>query len=373
MAHYLYFCQPLNFYTMNSIFRYFILAIVLASSGAAFSQKSKKVKINTKGWEPGIYANMITDKGTIVLKLEHEKAPMTVANFVGLAEGKFKPFDTIHIEKPFFDGLKFHRVIANFMIQGGDPKGTGMGDPGYKFFDEFDNDLIHDGPGVLSMANSGPNTNGSQFFITHKDTPWLNKKHSVFGRVTQGQDVVDKIEQNDVIQQVIILRVGKQFKKYNPTQVFQAEYKRRLAITEAERAELEAVRSMSIPDYMVYFKEQMTKRYPNAIQTPSGLMLVIHNAGGQERPTQGSNVTVHYTGYLLNGDKFDSSKDRNQPFNFPVGMGRVIKGWDEGIPMLGKGGKATLIIPYFLGYGDRGTGPIPAYATLIFEVEMLDF
>jgi peptidyl-prolyl cis-trans isomerase A (cyclophilin A) len=358
---------------MNRIIQFVFAIALVFGSNANFAQKAQKVKINTKGWEPGIYANMITDKGTIVLKLEHEKAPMTVANFVGLAEGKFKPFDTIHIEKPFFDGLKFHRVIANFMIQGGDPQGTGMGDPGYKFFDEFDNDLIHDGPGVLSMANSGPHTNGSQFFITHKDTPWLNKKHSVFGRVTQGQDVVDKIEQNDVIQRVIIVRVGKQFKKYNPTQIFQAEYKRRLALIEAERAEMDAIRNMSVADYMVYFKEQMLKRYPNAIQTPSGLMLVIHNAGGQDRPAQGSNVTVHYTGYLLNGDKFDSSKDRNQPFNFPVGMGRVIKGWDEGIPMLGKGGKATLIIPYFLGYGERGTGPIPAYATLIFEVEMLDF
>lgn len=353
--------------------RYFSLAFIVFSTSLAFSQKQQKVKINTKGWEPGIYANMITDKGTIVIKLEHEKAPLTVANFVGLAEGKFKPFDTIHIEKPFFDGLKFHRVIANFMIQGGDPKGTGMGDPGYKFFDEFHDALMHDGPGVLSMANSGPNTNGSQFFITHKDTPWLNQKHSVFGRVTQGQDVVDKIEQNDVIQRVIIVRVGKQLKKYNPTQIFQAEYKRRFDAIEAEQAALEAIRNMSVAEYTVYFKEQMTKRYPNAIQTPSGLMLVIHEPGGDEKPKNGANVTVHYTGFLLCGKKFDSSKDRNQPFAFPVGMGRVIKGWDEGIPMLGKGGKATLIIPYFLGYGDRGTGPIPPFATLIFEVEMLDF
>lgn len=353
--------------------RFFVLALFVALSGASFSQKAQKVKINTKGWEPGLYANMITDKGTIVIKLEHEKAPMTVANFVGLAEGKFKPFDTIHIEKPFFDGLKFHRVIANFMIQGGDPNGTGNGDPGYKFFDEFHDDLTHSGPGILSMANSGPNTNGSQFFITHKDTPWLNKKHSVFGRVTQGQDVVDKIEQNDFIQRVIIVRVGKQVKKYNPTQIFQAEYKRRFEFIKAEQAEFDAIRNMSVADYMAYFKSKVETRYPKAIQTPSGLMVVIHEAGSAERPAKGANVTVHYTGFLWNGEKFDSSKDRNQPFQFPVGMGRVIKGWDEGIPMLGKGGKATLIIPYFLGYGDRGTGPIPPYAILVFEVEMLDF
>ena len=358
---------------MNATFRYFIFACLVAFSGASFAQKDKKIKINTKGWEPGLYVNMITDKGTIVLKLEHEKAPMTVANFVGLAEGNYKPFDSIHIEKPFYDGLKFHRVIASFMIQGCDPKGNGMGDPGYKFFDEFHDDLKHDGPGVLSMANSGPNTNGCKFFITHKETAWLNKKHSVFGKVVQGQDVVDKIAQDDIIQRVIVLRVGKSVKKYNPTQVFQSEYKKMADRIKSEQEELEKVRSMSIPEYMVYFKEQMLKRYPKAIQTESGLMLVIHEPGSAEKPAKGANVTVHYTGFLLNGDKFDSSKDRNQPFQFPCGAGRVIKGWDEGIPMLGKGGKATLIIPYFLAYGERGTGPIPAFATLIFEVEMLDF
>jgi peptidylprolyl isomerase len=170
-----------------------------------------------------------------------------------------------------------------------------------------------------------------------------------------------------------VLRVGKSVKKYNPTQVFQSEYKKMADRIKFEQEELEKVRSMSIAEYTVYFKEQMLKRYPKAIQTSSGLMLVIHEPGSAEKPAKGANVTVHYTGFLLNGDKFDSSKDRNQPFQFPCGAGRVIKGWDEGIPMLGKGGKATLIIPYFLAYGERGTGPIPAFATLIFEVEMLDF
>jgi cyclophilin family peptidyl-prolyl cis-trans isomerase len=358
---------------MNTSFRYLILSIFIVLSGTTFAQKAKKEKINTKGWEPGIYANMVTDKGTILIKLEHEKAPLTVANFVGLAEGNFRPFDSIFIEKPFYDGLKFHRVIADFMIQGGDPKGTGAGDPGYKFFDEFHDDLKHVGPGILSMANSGPNTNGSQFFITHKETAWLNKKHSVFGKVTQGQEVVNKIAQNDVIQKVTILRVGKKAKKFNATKVFQSEYKKRAEIVKAEQAEMDAARKMSVVEYKVYFKEQMLKRYPKAIQTESGLMIVIHEPGGADKPAKGANVTVHYSGFLLNGEKFDSSKDRNQPFQFPVGMGRVIKGWDEGIPMLGKGGKATLIIPYFLGYGERGSGPIPAFATLIFEVEVLDF
>ncbi len=358
---------------MSTIFRLFFLTALIAFSGAAFSQKTKKIKINTKGWEQGLYANMITSKGTIVIKLDYDKAPLTVANFVGLSEGKFKPMDSIYIEKPFFDGLKFHRVVPNFVIQGGDPDGTGNGDPGYKFYDEFHNDLTHEGAGILSMANSGPNTNGCQFFITHKATPHLNKKHSVFGKVIKGQDVVDSIRQNDIIERVIIVRVGKEAKKFNATEVFQREYKAIFDRTEEERREMELVRSMSIEDYKVHFREQMLKRYPSAMQTPSGLMLVIHEPGGAEKPAKGANVQVHYTGYLLNGEKFDSSKDRNQPFSFPVGTGRVIQGWDEGIPMLGKGGKATLIIPYFLGYGERGTGPIPAFATLIFEVEMLDF
>jgi len=349
------------------------MALLFAASGNAFAQKVKKVKIKTKGWEPGLYANMITDKGTIVIKLEYQKAPLTVANFVGLSEGKFKPFDSIYIEKPFYNGLKFHRVVPNFMIQGGDPKGNGNGDPGYKFYDEFHDDLPHDGAGILSMANSGPFTNGCQFFITHKATPHLNKKHAVFGKVIIGQDVVDSIRQDDVIQQVIIVRVGKDAKKFNATQVFQKEYNTIKEKMENEKKELDKIRSMSIEEYKKYFFETMIVKYPKAIQTASGLMIVVHEPGGEAKPAKGANVQVHYTGFLINGDKFDSSKDRDQPFSFPVGMSRVIQGWDEGIPMLGKGGKATLIIPYYLGYGDRGTGPIPPYAILIFEVEMLDF
>jgi peptidyl-prolyl cis-trans isomerase B (cyclophilin B) len=137
-------------------------------------------------------ATFTTNKGTIRLELFDDKVPKTVANFEKLcADG-------------FYDGLKFHRVIADFMIQGGCPKGTGTGGPGYTFKDEFHKDLKHDGPGVLSMANSGPNTNGSQFFITHVPTPWLDGKHSVFGRVLEGQDVVDAIEQGDVIEKLTV-------------------------------------------------------------------------------------------------------------------------------------------------------------------------
>ncbi len=371
----------------------FILLALLASNGI-FAQKSKKANLDTKGWQQGIYANIVTDKGAILIKLEHEKVPLTVANFVGLAEGNFKPFDSIQIEKPFYAGLKFHRVIANFMIQGGDPTGTGMGDPGYKFFDEFHPDLMHDGPGVLSMANSGPNTNGSQFFVTHKETAWLNNKHSVFGKVVKGQDVVNAIAQDDVMRSVQIIRVGKAVKKYNATQVFRREYEKaqiKAAKLKAEaeekaakakveseekaaklKVEHDRIKAMSIEEYNALFFKEMSAKYPDAKQTATGLMYVINNSGS-EKPVKGNKVKVHYTGTLTDGSKFDSSKDRNQPFDFDLGMGRVIRGWDEGIPLIGKGGSATLIIPYHLAYGERGSGKIPAFSTLIFEVDLLDF
>lgn len=137
-------------------------------------------------------ATINTNKGEIELELYGDKAPRTVANFQKLAD------------EGFYDGLKFHRVINDFMIQTGCPQGTGTGGPGYQFEDEFHPSLKHDGPGVLSMANAGPNTNGSQFFITHVATPWLDGKHSVFGRVTRGQDVVNAIEQGDVMEKVTV-------------------------------------------------------------------------------------------------------------------------------------------------------------------------
>ena len=341
--------------------------------------------------QDGIYARFITNKGIIVCQLEYQKTPMTVGNFVGLAEGSFKVGDK-SFSKPFFDGLIFHRVIADFMIQGGDPQGTGMGDPGYKFYDEIDPTLKHTGPGILSMANSGANTNGSQFFITHKDTPWLDGKHTVFGKVVKGQNVVDSVKQNDLMKNIVIVRVGKKAKKFNATKVFQDEYakikprvekemaelklkqeeemRQRQAKQDAQKKEADRIKSMGQEAFLKEFREITLAKYPNAQMTSSGLMYVLHKAGSAEKPAAGTNVTVHYSGYLTDGSKFDSSKDRNQPFQFAVGQRRVIAGWDEGIPLLGKGGKATLIIPYFLAYGERGQGPIPAFATLIFDVEL---
>lgn len=196
----------------------FLLAFVVAGVLNAQTPDTKALAAGLK-MEDGIYAKFTVTQGEIMVKLEHVKAPLTVANFVGLVEGKIKN-DAKPLGTPFYDGLKWHRVIYPFMIQGGDPQGNGMGGPGYKFKDEFHPDLKHNRAGVLSMANSGPGTNGSQFFITHKETPWLDGKHSVFGFVVSGQDVVDKTKQGDSIIKIEIVRVGSAAQKFDAAKIF---------------------------------------------------------------------------------------------------------------------------------------------------------
>jgi peptidylprolyl isomerase len=180
--------------------------------------------IKKSNLENGMYAKINTTKGDILIKLEFEKTPLTVSNFVALAEGNMKN-NKKDLGTPYYDGLKFHRVIADFMIQAGCPEGTGSGSPGYSFADEFHDDLKHNAPGILSMANSGPATNGSQFFITHKETPWLDGKHSVFGHVVEGMDVVNTIEQDDVMNSVTIIREGAAADAFNAPEVFKVAQK----------------------------------------------------------------------------------------------------------------------------------------------------
>ena len=312
----------------------------------------------------GLYAKFFTSKGEILCLLEYEKTPLTVANFVGLAEGTKELGGGSKSGARFYDGLTFHRVIPDFMIQAGCPLGTGTGGPGYTFPDEIDPSLTHDGPGILSMANAGPGTNGSQFFITHVPTPWLDGKHTVFGYVITGQSVVDAIAQGDVIESIEIIRVGKDAEAFKADQ---AAFDALLAGLEERQKEKElaAMEAKTI---------QIDALYPEAITTPSGLKYVVVEEGtGEATPEKGATVTAHYTGKLLDGKKFDSSYDRNDPIRFPVGSGRVIKGLDEAFLSMKKGEKRILIIPPELGYGASGRGPIPPNAVMVFDVELVDF
>ena len=304
----------------------------------------------------GIYAKFTTPKGEILVKLEFEKIPGTVGNFVALAEGNLensaKPQGT-----PYYNGLKFHRVIPDFMIQGGCPLGTGTGNPGYKFDDEFRSDLKHDRPGILSMANAGPGTNGSQFFITHVPTPWLDNKHTVFGSVIEGQDVVDTVTQGDAMD-IKIIRVGDNAQNWNAVEAFRT--------FEGSRAKREAEEQKRQEDLLNELAAGFDK-------TDSGLRYKILQKGEGKKATKGSMVSVHYKGQLVDGTVFDSSYKRRQPIDFNLGIGQVISGWDEGIQLLQVGDKARFVIPSNLAYGERGAGGvIPPNATLIFDVELMN-
>ncbi|MFT4902344.1 MAG: peptidyl-prolyl cis-trans isomerase A (cyclophilin A) [Thalassomonas sp.] len=339
-----------------------ILSILCAITLSSFSQNIFNKKENTtsnnakSNLENGMYAKITTTKGEILIQLEYEKTPLTVANFVGLAEGTLKN-NKKEKGTPYYDGLKFHRVIADFMIQGGCPDGNGTGDPGYKFADEFHPDLKHNKGGILSMANSGPATNGSQFFITHKETSWLDGKHSVFGHVVEGMDVVNAITQDDIMISATIIREGAAAKAFDANSVFTS------AQAGIEKANAEKANKAA---------ETMKKLTEGATTTESGLAYFMIKEGKGEQAKAGKTVSVHYTGKLADGTKFDSSHDRNAPIEFPLGEGKVIPGWDEGIALLKVGGKATFIIPPSLAYGERGAGGvIPPNATLIFEVELM--
>lgn len=353
----------------------------------------------------GVFAEINTSKGKILIKLEYKKTPVTVANFVSLAEGTNASVSDAKLKgKPFYNGLKFHRVIADFMIQGGDPAGNGTGGPGYAFKDEI-TDAKFDKAGILAMANSGPKTNGSQFFITHKDTPWLNGKHTIFGYVVTGQDVVNAIKQDDLINSVVIVRKGAEAKAFDAAKVF-ATYMAGKADEDKKEAEMEAEKRRKQAEDEAKEKADYLQKYSSVIkaklaylnevkatatETPSGLKYKIVKKGSDKKPAEGTNVFIHYAGYLEDGTLFDSSYedvtkeygkfDQNransngyQPFPFQYGnKGGLIPGFLEGLEKVNFGDKIVLFIPSKLGYGERGAGKvIPPNSNIIFEMEILE-
>jgi len=318
--------------------------------------------------QDGLYAKITTNRGTILINLFFKEAPLTVCNFVGLAEGKIA--NTAKAAGlPYYDGIKFHRVISkvngdgqDFMIQTGDPLGNGTGGPGYSFPDEFAPGLKHETPGYLSMANSGPATNGSQFFITIVPTPWLDGKHAIFGRVIEGQNIVDSTRQGDVMQKVEIIRKGKDAEKFAADQ---AQFER---LKEAIKEKEEEARKNAL----LGFGEWVKKTYPTAKKTASGLYYVVEKEGTGAQALPGKTVKVHYKGMFIDGKVFDESFQRGEPIAFQLGMGQVIKGWDEGIALMKVGSKFKLLIPYQLAYGEKGyPGAIPPASNLVFETELI--
>ncbi|MFH7014922.1 peptidylprolyl isomerase [Flavobacterium sp. FlaQc-47] len=325
----------------------------------------------------GIFATISTTKGDIVVSLEYVKTPVTVANFISLAEGKNPNVKVERLKgKPFYDGLKFHRVINDFMIQGGDPDGNGSGGPGYAFKDEFVDELKFEKGGVLAMANSGPATNGSQFFITHKETPWLNGKHTIFGHVVSGMDNVNKIVQDDIMTKITITRKGAAAKKFDAVKVLADDVKKQ----EAKKAESQKV----VKEKAAYFAATKAK----ATTTASGLKYVITKKGTGVKGAEGSPIFFHYAGYFEDGNLFDSSMasvakaygkyDANrdaqkgyQAFPFTVGKkDGMIPGFIEALDMLTDGDKAIFFLPANLAYGEKGAGGvIPPNSTLVFEIE----
>jgi FKBP-type peptidyl-prolyl cis-trans isomerase len=304
----------------------------------------------------GIYAAIHTQKRILTLQLHYKKTTATVGNFVGLAEGSLAN-EVKQTGTPYYDGLNFHRVIPDFMVQGGCPQGSGVGGPGYQFDDEIDPSLRHDKAGILSMANAGPGTNGSQFFITHVPTPWLDGKHTVFGCVVEGQEIVDSIAQGDTIDKIEIQRIGKDAQEWDAVAAFNSFNQKTQERIEAQKAKQ---------------AEELDKVSAGFQQTDSGLRYQIIHEGTGQQAAAGQTVSVHYKGQLLDGTVFDSSYKRQQPIDFVLGQGQVIPGWDDGVSLLKVGDKARFVIPSDLAYGSRGAGGvIPPDAALIFDVELV--
>ncbi len=308
----------------------------------------------------GLYAEITTERGVIVFSLEYQKVPMTVSNFVGLAEGTLKANGGSG--RKYYDGLTFHRVDAGFVIQGGDPKGDGSGGPGYEFPNETRPDLKHDAAGVVAMANAGPDTNGSQFYITLKPAAWLDGGYNIFGHVVQGMEIVKAIKPGDHMTSVRILRMGSAAGAFSVTQ-----QSFDVLVAKAKSAGIER-KKMERTDALA----QIAKKWPTLTTTKSGLMFEVLKQGEGGSPSATSQVSVNYTGTLLDGKVFDSTVSRGKPASFQVN--RVIPGWTEALVAMKRGEKVRLVIPPELAYGAKGyPGVIPPNSFLVFEVELIDF
>ncbi len=338
-------------------------------SGTIKSQTPASEALEPNPLEPGLYAQFDTSKGRITAVLYYKRAPLTVTNFVGLAQGTIE--SNQGKGKKYYNGLTFHRVIPDFMIQSGDPLGNGTGGPGYRFPDEFSDDLKHDSPGILSMANAGKDTNGSQFFITHVPTPHLDNKHSVFGKVVMGQDVVNKIEKGDIINQVMILRIGKEAEAFKADQQsFHALLEKVKQKQAAERQKEQASLVEERKKHQFRFETEMYLRYPNATKMDSGLMAVQLQQGNGPVPAVGTKVLAHVTSLFTDGRVINTTTN-GKPIEIIAEKGGMIK---ETLLGMKKGEKKRLLIPYtLLAYGETGYRSIPPKSDLMFDIELVDF
>jgi len=348
--------------------------------------------------EDGLYAEFRTSNGTMVAELFYDKTPVTVANFVALAEGNNPDVKEVFKEKPYYNGIIFHRVMDKFMIQGGDPLKNGKGGPGYLFMDEI-TDLKHDKPGILSMANSGPATNGSQFFITEVPTPWLDGKHTVFGKLVKGLNIQDSISNvkigignrpitDVVIEELNIIRIGDQAKLFNAPITWQNRYEiERQSKIEEELKMKEKMKKMdSLAKINLITLDEYDKK---SIKRKSGVKIHIIKQGKGIKPKDGNVVKLYADGYLRNGTMFwsnnidvnkrygtyDEDKEAKGLYN-PMEMElkpdmQLIEGFKEAIYTMNVGDIIYCFIPYNLGYGSSSNGPIPANSDLCFIIHMV--
>ncbi|MBC7425851.1 MAG: peptidylprolyl isomerase [Bacteroidia bacterium] len=361
--------------TKSTIKSIFIAGLITVSSFGTINASSNGEDPLWKS-KDGIYAEFFTTRGLIVCKLEYTKAPLTVSSFVGLAEGTIP--NTFRTGKPYFDNLTFHRVVPGFVIQGGDPEGNGMGGPGYDFATETSPELGHNSKGILAMANSGPNTNGSQFYITLNPSPHLDGGYNVFGSTVSGLELLDQIQQGDKIDSVRIIRNGESAKKFDAAKVFTSSQENnkksvaeKMAAQEKVEKEKQAEKLKLQANLKTDWEKKIKKDYPKAIKTASGLYYIVEKKGTGAKAEKGKTVSVHYTGKFWDGKVFDSSVDRGTPIEFKLGVGQVIEGWDEGIALMNVGTKLKLLIPSYLAYGENGGGPIEPNTDLIFETELM--